>query len=271
MNFCLNRSTAGRDLPADQFVALAAKAGFDGADVDLNPAAGSAQTIAQRYQSQHMQYGGWGPSDWRGQASLQGDVAKEMTAMAKIAGALRIDSCATWIMPSSDLPFMENWEFHVSRLKPMAKILAEQGLRLGLEFVAPYHLRRKFKHEFIFTPGLMLELADAVGKNVGLLVDVFHCHCAGVTWDMLAAIPGERIVLAHLNDAPQVPVPQVEDGNRVLPGQGAIDIPGFLAALQKTGYAGPVSLEVFSAELRAMPAAVAAQLAGKSLENYRKK
>jgi sugar phosphate isomerase/epimerase len=159
------------------------------------------------------------------------------------------------------LPFIENWNYHVERIRPVARVLAEHGLRFGLEFVAPYHLRRKFKHEFIFTPGLMLELADAAGPNVGLLVDIFHCHCAGTPWEHLAQIPKERIVLAHLNDAPDVPVAEVEDGTRLLPGQGVLDIPGFLAALRKTGYDGPVSVEVFSAALRAMPPADAAKMA----------
>ena len=36
MKICLNRATAGGALPLDQFVALSAKAGFPGADVDLN-------------------------------------------------------------------------------------------------------------------------------------------------------------------------------------------------------------------------------------------
>ena len=115
----------------------------------------------------------------------------------------------------------------------------------------------------------MLELADAVGPNAGLLVDIFHCHCSGTTWETLAAIPGQRIVLAHLNDAPKVPVAQVNDRNRLLPGQGGLDIAGFLAALHKTGYAGPVSLEVFSNELRAMAPADAAKLAGESLRGPR--
>ena len=155
-------------------------------------------------------------------------------------------------MPSSDRPFIENFEFHAARLKIVAGVLAEHGLRIGLEFVAPYHLRRKFKHEFIFTPGLMLELADAVGPNVGLLVDAFHCQASGTPFSEIAALPKERIVLCHFNDAPKVAQHQIEDGHRLLPGEGVIDLAGFFEALKSTGYAGPVSLEIFNADLRAM-------------------
>ncbi len=161
-------------------------------------------------------------------------------------------------MPSAELPFLANWNFHISRLRPVAAALAGEGLRLGLEFVAPYHLRRKFPHEFISTPGLMLELADAIGPNVGLLVDCFHCHASATTWEHVAEIPAKRIVLAHLNDCPAGPLAGVEDGKRVLPGEGVIDQAAFLSALRTAGYNGPVSVEVFSADLRAMQPEVAA-------------
>ena len=170
-------------------------------------------------------------------------------------------------MPSSDLPFIENWNFHAERIKPIAQVLADHGLRFGLEFVAPYHLRRKFKHEFIFTPGLMLELADAIGPNVGLLVDCFHCYASGTSWEHLAQIPAQKIVLCHLNDCPRVPIDKIQDGERLLPGDGAIDLKGFFSALKTSGYGGPVSLEVFNADLRAMQPPDAARKAWVATEH----
>ncbi len=227
MKICLNRGTAGGALPLDQFVALSAKAGFPGADVDLNYGVEKgAAALRDLYSSHHQSFGGWGPPDWRSEEQKLTDGLANFRTAAKIAAELGIDSCATWIMPSSDRPFIENFEFHAARLKIVANILAEHGLRLGLEFVAPYHLRRKFKHEFIFTPGLMLELADAVGPNVGLLVDAFHCHASGTPFAEIAGLPKEKIVLCHFNDAPKVAQHQIEDGHRLLPGEGVIDLAG---------------------------------------------
>src|SRR5262249_45567385 len=156
----------------------------------------------------------------------------QLDPLARLAAELAIDSAATWLMPSSDLRFLENWNFHVQRLKPVAQILADHGRRLGLEYVAPYHLRRKFAHEFVFTTGQMLELADAIGPNVGLLIDCFHVHCAGDPMERVAQVPKNKIVLAHLNDAPRIAVQEVEDGRRLLPGEGTIDVAGFLRSLQ---------------------------------------
>jgi len=253
MYICLNRGTTGGGLPLDQFVQLASTAGFHGADVDL----GYAQThgtsaLADLYASHNCRFGGWGAPDWRGTEQAWKTGLEQLPAHAKIAAELKIDSCATWLMPSSELSLIDNFNFHVTRLKPLVSILADHGLRFGLEFVAPYHLRQKFKHEFLFTPRQMLELADAIGPNCGLLVDCFHVHCAGSPMDEVSKIPAGRIVLAHLNDAPKVPVHEVQDGTRVLPGEGSIDTVAYLKALKAAGYTGAVSLEVFSADLKAL-------------------
>jgi sugar phosphate isomerase/epimerase len=263
MKICLNRATAGGILPLDQFVALAAKSGFAGADVDLNYAVEkSSAALGDLYASHKQAFGGWGAPDWRNEEHKLTDALPNFRKSARIARELGIDSCATWIMPSSDRAFLENFQFHAARLKTVANVLAEHGLRLGLEFVAPWHLRRKFKHEFIFTPGLMLELADVAGPNVGLLIDAFHCHTSGTPFEEIAKLPREKIVLGHFNDAPKLPLHQVEDGHRLLPGDGAIDLPAFFSALKQTGYDGPVSLEIFNAELRAMAPEQAAAKAG---------
>ncbi len=255
MHICLNRGTAGRDLPFHEFVKLAAQAAFPGVDIDMGWAQlHGSNALRDLLQSHQQKPGGWGPPfDWRGDIAKLNDGLPDLEKQARIAQETGIDACATYVLPSSDLPFIENWNLHVQRLRPVAEILAGHGLRFGLEFVAPYHLRRKWPHEFVFTAGQMLELAADVGENVGLLVDCFHVHTAGDTWGSIATIPGSRIVLTHLNDAPRIPLADVEDGQRVLPGEGAIDIAAFVTALKRTGYDGPMSLEVFNADLRAMP------------------
>jgi len=263
MYICLNRVTAGGGLPFEKFVELAASSGFPGADVEMGyGAARGASAIRDLFASKKLRYGGWGlPFDWRGDQAKQEEGLRGLAAQAKIAGELGIDSCATWLMPSSKLPLIENWLFHVARLKPAAKILADNGSRLGLEFIGPYHARRQAPHEFIFTPGQMLELADAIGPNAGLLVDVFHVYTSGTTFEHLAQIPAKKIVLVHLNDAPAGAVTSLKDSNRRLPGDGVIDLSAFMAALEKAGYTGPVSLEVFNDELKKVSGQEAAQRA----------
>jgi sugar phosphate isomerase/epimerase len=264
MHICLNRATAGRSLSFEEFVELAAAAGFQGADVELGWARthGTA-ALEDLFESRRLRYGGWGvPFDWRTDSTTGIDHGlKDLEQFAAIAGGLKIDSCATWLLPGSDRGLLDNWHFHVQRLRPVARVLAGHNLRLGLEFVAPYHLRRQWKHEFLFTPGQVLELAGAVGPNAGLLVDSFHCRCSGTPWEEISTIPPEKIVLVHLNDAPALPRHQLLDHERLLPGEGALDLPAFLRALASAGYNGAVSLEVFSKELNGMNPADAARRA----------
>jgi sugar phosphate isomerase/epimerase len=263
LKVCLNRHTAGRGMTLPEFAELAASAGFAGADVDLSfGVEHGAAALAELYAARKLAFGGWGvPFDWRGDAAIQTDGLAVLRKQAEVAGKLGIDTCCTWIMPSSALPLHQNWHFHVQRLTPVASALAEHGLRLGLEFVSPYHLRRKFPHEFVFTPMAMLELAGDIGGNVGLLVDSFHLHAAGEPMSIIAGLSAKQIVLVHFNDAAAGPLEKIEDGKRLLPGEGVIDLKGFFAGLDAAGYAGPVSVEVFSQELSAQPPKVAAERA----------
>jgi sugar phosphate isomerase/epimerase len=270
MNICLNRHTAGRGLDLPEFVSIAAAAGFTGADVDLTwAAAHGAAALADLYAKAKLKFGGWGvPFDWRGDEKAIPDGLAALDKQAKIAAELKIDTCCTWIMPSSDLPLHQNWHFHIQRLAPIAKVLAAHGLRFGLEFVSPYHLRRKSPHEFIFTPLAMLELANDCGPNCGLLVDAFHLHAAAEPMSVLSKLSAQQIVLVHVNDAPDVPLEKIEDGKRLLPGEGIIDLKGFFSALAALHYTGPVAVEVFSDQLRALPPAQAAARASAAIKDF---
>jgi len=56
----------------------------------------------------------------------------------------------------------------------------------------------------------------------------------------------DRIVLVHLNDAPNKPPREIEDADRVLPGEGVIRLQDLLNDLGARGFAGPWSLETFN-------------------------
>ncbi|HEX4125419.1 MAG TPA: sugar phosphate isomerase/epimerase family protein [Tepidisphaeraceae bacterium] len=247
MYVCLNRGTTGGSLSLEEFVALSAGAGFAGCDVDFGYAEQHGlEKLKDLYAKHKQKFGGWGtPLNQNTESAKRAEAAKTLERHAAHAAKVGADSCCMWMLPSSKLPFQENWKLHVDALKPAAKILADHGLRLGLEFVSPYHLRRQNPHEFIYTPGLMLELADAIGPNAGLLIDCWHMHHSATPMSQIAQIPAKRIVLGHLNDSPQLPPEEILDSRRLLPGEGVIDLAGFFRNMQEAGYTGPVSLEAF--------------------------
>jgi sugar phosphate isomerase/epimerase len=70
----------------------------------------------------------------------------------------------------------------------------------------------------------------------------------------------------HLNDMPDIPADLAHrDFDRVLPGEGVLDLPEIIAALEKSGYEGYFSIEMFSAKLWRLSAKEAARRCYESL------
>lgn len=102
---------------------------------------------------------------------------------------------------------------------------------------------------------------------LGLCLDSFHILSRGSDPAGIAAIPGEKLFFLQLADAPHLSmdVLQWSRHHRLFPGQGAFDLPGFLAPVLAAGYSGPLSLEVFNDVFRQADPARAAVDAHRSL------
>ncbi|HEY2224508.1 sugar phosphate isomerase/epimerase and 4-hydroxyphenylpyruvate domain-containing protein [Actinomycetospora sp.] len=83
---------------------------------------------------------------------------------------------------------------------------------------------------------------------VGLCLDSFHILSRGSDPAPIAEVPAEKLLFCQLADAPvlSMDVLQWSRHHRLFPGQGAFDLPGFLAPVLAAGYRGPLSLEVFN-------------------------
>jgi 2-keto-myo-inositol isomerase len=92
-----------------------------------------------------------------------------------------------------------------------------------------------------------LELAAETVSGIDaidLVLDSCHWHASGSGG--LSSYPVERLALVHLNDAPDKPPREIEDADRVLPGQGVIQLRDLLRELARDGFDGPFSLETFN-------------------------
>ena len=114
----------------------------------------------------------------------------------------------------------------------------------------------------------MLDLAEACGPNVGLLLDAWHWYTSLGTVEDVLAMDQKQVVYVHINDAPAgIPVDKQRDNVRAISGEtGVIDLAGLLGALLKIGYDGPVVPEPFVRELSSMPAADAIRRVGEALK-----
>ena len=169
----------------------------------------------------------------------------QLDEAARFAAAIHCPRTFTYIMSSSDTPAAELRATYKTRFVKSAQILAKHNVRLGLEFLGPLELRKKFKYEFIWKMADMLAFVKECGENVGLTLDSWHWHWAGATTQDILTAGRQRIVNVHFNDAPNVPPEQAHDNQRLLPGEGVINLVGFLRALHEIGYRDSLSVEVF--------------------------
>jgi sugar phosphate isomerase/epimerase len=243
-------------------VRLAADTGFEGLEFNVGEAADLAEQhgveyVQDLFASANLRVGNWGcPVDFRRDDATYRTGLDQLLHQARLAQQLGATRCATWMLPfSDDFRFVEHFDLIVGRLRPIAQILADRGLRLGLEFVGPRTLRQGHKFGFISSLDGALALCSAIGTgNVGLLLDSFHWYTSHGAAEDLAGLRNQDIVLVHLNDgfAGRDPDQQL-DLERALPGEtGVIDLATFLRELDAIGYDGPVVVEPFSARLKSM-------------------
>jgi 4-hydroxyphenylpyruvate dioxygenase len=90
---------------------------------------------------------------------------------------------------------------------------------------------------------------------LGVLLDSFHTLSLKGDPRAIADIPGDKIFFVQMADAPLLAMDVLEWSRhfRCFPGQGEFDLPGFLAPILKSGYTGPLSLEIFNDGFRAAP------------------
>lgn len=181
------------------------------------------------------------------------------------AGASRI---GTWLSPSHDtLTYRANFAQHATRLRAIASVLKDHGIRLGLEYVGTQLLLVRGRYPFVHTMAETRELIAEIGTgNVGLVLDTWHWWTAGDTEADILALKNADVVSVDLNDAPTgIPKEQQKDNARELPAAtGVIDVATFMTALHRIGYDGPLRPEPFNQALNALdndPACAAASAA----------
>lgn len=184
---------------------------------------------------------------------------KDVATLPKAAAALQAVGATrvgTWLMPGhNDLEHAANLGRHANRLREVAQILRDHGLRLGLEYVGTPSLRARFRHPFVHNLAGTRELIAAIGvPGTGFVPDSWHWWTAGDTAVALRELRNEDIVAVDLNDAPAgVPLAEQQDGRRELPAAtGVIPVKEFLTVLLELGYDGPVRAEPFNAPLNAL-------------------
>ena len=248
LNGAVTRGVSGADR-----IRLAAKVGYGGVDWDLGLAKTAGldatkalfaelkivPTIVNLPLARPLPFGG--------EEAAFKDALKPLADDAAFTAAVGCTKMMLVLPASTATPKAEMRTLAVDRLSAIAEVLKRSNVRLGLEFLGPLYFRTGRaggppSEPFIWNMPEAVALAKDTGSNMGVVLDVWHWHHSNSTIADIADA-GDRIVHVHVSDAKASAPEDVRDNQRVMPGEGIIDLTAFFRALQKAGYAGGVSPE----------------------------
>ncbi|OLP55755.1 3-keto-5-aminohexanoate cleavage protein [Rhizobium rhizosphaerae] len=104
-------------------------------------------------------------------------------------------------------------------------------------------------------------------RQVGLILDSFHTLSRKIDPNSIRSIPGDKIFIVQLADAPLFDMDLLYWSRhfRNMPGEGDLPVVDFMRAVAATGYAGPLSLEIFNDQFRGGSARALAEDGHRSL------
>ncbi len=125
--------------------------------------------------------------------------------------------------------------------------LLEIGLSMGIKPALEY---LGFVEEFNNIEAA-LDVLERADHPAGTIVhDPFHIFRGGGSIESIGKLKPEQIAIFHFNDAPvQPPRAQQSDADRVMPGDGHLDLKRILQLLRQIGYNRWLSLELFREDL----------------------
>lgn len=261
MQLHLSCGSLGIKASQKEAIDYAARFGFDVVDADGRYLAG----LSDSERSQLLDYAkskkvGWAmaglPVDFRRDDQAFNDGMKTFPAYARALERAEVRRVTTWLAPASaERTYLINFRTHSQRLREVARVLNDSGIRFGIEYVGPKTAWASQRYPFIHTMAEMKELfADMNQPNVGFVLDSWHWYTSGESIKDILSLTGKDVVSVDLNDAPAgVPLDQQIDNKRELPAAtGVIDVKGFLGSLQHIGFDGPVRAEPFNQAVRDM-------------------
>ena len=136
-------------------------------------------------------------------------------------------------------------ELASAQLYELAERAARHGFRIGYEALAWGTHVKTMGHAWKI-------VQHAAHPHLGLILDSFHTLAIEDDLAAIEKISPDRIFFVQLADAPRLSMGLLPWSRhfRCFPGQGDLRVAEFLAAVLRTGYVGPISLEIFNDDFR---------------------
>ncbi|MHA7777156.1 bifunctional sugar phosphate isomerase/epimerase/4-hydroxyphenylpyruvate dioxygenase family protein [Roseibium sp. M-1] len=232
---------------AEKLSAIAA-AGFDGVEIFENDFLAfdrSPQDVGQMVRDHGLEISLFQPfRDFEGmpepQRSRAFERAKRKFALMQEMGADLVLICSN-VSPIA----LGGIDRAANDLNQLGDLAAQYGIRIGYEALAWGRFVNDHRDAWE-----IVRRADHA--NVGLILDTFHTLSRKTDPDTIRAIPGDKIFFVQLADAPGFNMDLLYWSRhfRNMPGEGDLDVTGFMRAVAATGYNGVLSLEIFNDQFR---------------------
>ncbi len=229
-------------------MAACAEAGFDGIEVfepDLVVSDLSPEEVRARAQRLGISLDLYQPfRDFEGVSEeLLADNLRRAEARFVVMNRLGIDTLL--VCSNVATATVDSDEVSAQQLRQLGDLAAAHGVKVAFEALAWGRFVDDYRRAW-----RIVELADH--PAVGTCLDSFHILSRGHDPAAIEDIPGDKIFFVQLADAPRLSMDVLSWSrhHRLFPGEGDFDLGGFVAHVARTGYDGPLSLEVFNDTFR---------------------
>jgi 4-hydroxyphenylpyruvate dioxygenase len=232
----------------DQKLVAAHEAGFDGVEIfepDLVASPQSPEAIRARAEQLGLSLDLYQPfRDFEGVGPelLEQNLRR---AAAKFALMARLGIETMLLCSNVATARSGDEQLAAAQLRQLGDVAEPFGVRVAYEALAWGRFVDSYE-----TAARIVRLADH--PRVGLCLDSFHILSKGHNPEAIETIPAEKIFFVQMADAPllSMDVLSWSRHHRLFPGEGGFDLGTFMGHLVRTGYDGPISLEIFNDTLR---------------------
>lgn len=247
MKFCLNTSTIhGEVIPILEQIQIAQKAGYDSIEIWLRDVdkyssqGGSVADLAKRIKDAGLTvesaiaFANWiVDDDSKRKAGLE-QAKKEMELVVSLGGK-RIAAPPAGATDVANL----NLDRAAERYRALCQVGATVGCTPQLEVWG-------FSKSLSRLSEVLYVAAAAQHPLACVLPDIYHLYKGGSEFLDLPFLAGTKVEVFHMNDYPDIPRDKISDADRVYPGDGVAPVKKILETVQRSGFQGVLSLELFN-------------------------
>jgi D-psicose/D-tagatose/L-ribulose 3-epimerase len=225
-----------RPEPIDRTIARLGRLGYDGIEISGEPALYDVDQVRPLLDEHGVECWGGVTLMFGGRDLLHEDryvrrgsvsyVKDCLTLVSELGGRILcvVPSTVGKVVPMASAA--EEWRWCVESLRECQAHAESVGVRMGLEPL------NRFETYFLNSAEQALALADEVGGDCGVALDMFHMNIEEPDWAAAVRACGERLVDFH-----------VADNTRMPPGTGAVDWAAVIRELAGIGYEGHLAVE----------------------------